>query len=135
MPVCRNPNCDREVIDGWWFCPHCGRDNRTVRGLAVDQRTCDHEFVIEGPCCILCGFDPEYGDPDELRLKRIGYVSATVVMTVVVVGVGYLALVKGGFSGARQESRMWIYFLVAAIGGFGVLVWKTVDLFRRPPTI
>lgn len=131
---CRNPNCEREVLGHWWFCPHCGQDNRTVRGLAVDQETCDHQFVIEGPCCIVCGYDPERGTPSELRIARLGQGLLLGVSLVPIFAFGYL-LTRGPVSSGDRSGRMYGILLAASVLWFGRALWKFVDLYRRPPTV
>jgi len=131
---CRNIHCEREVISGWWFCPHCGHDNRTVKGIAVDPETCDHQFVIEGPCCIVCGFDPERGTPSELRMKRLGVGLLTALSAVPIFVFGYF-LARGPAGSGDRSGRLHGMLLVVAFLVFGRLVWKLVDLYRRPPTV
>jgi hypothetical protein len=131
---CRNPDCEREVLPVWWFCPHCGRDNRTVKGLAVDQETCDHQFVLEGPCCIVCGYDPAYGTPSELAVKRLGAWIGLGLAIFLTLLVGYF-LSRPPLRGERMLGRGLSITMVLALIFLAAMIGYLVNLYRRPPTV
>lgn len=69
MPFCIHRGCSREIHDDWDFCAFCGADNRPPE-RRHRVRDCEHDLVIEGPCCVRCGFDtdPQDGIPQQWRV-------------------------------------------------------------------
>lgn len=50
------------IREDWSHCPHCGELIGVGRSV---EEYCEHEFTIEGPYCVRCGYDPSVGNYGE----------------------------------------------------------------------
>ena len=67
--VCPNRQCARELHIDWYACPYCGHRSHTAGEPSESE--CDHEFVVQGPYCIICGFNPEMGGAGERLIHNV----------------------------------------------------------------
>ncbi|MBV6457873.1 MAG: hypothetical protein HONBIEJF_00993 [Fimbriimonadaceae bacterium] len=133
---CDNQNCLREVQPGWMSCPHCGF---SLAGDAPrpDESSCDHEFVIEGPFCIICGFSPEFGYQTERIGKRLVATLLVVVLTLVSLYLASLlvnptAISEENVFRGRLAGRVGFLLAAALLGLSFAVGWLVRLLTRRP---
>lgn len=102
MPECVSPRCGRTADNDWGCCAFCGTP---LWGQPrPEEDYCDHEFVLEGPYCIRCGYDPEVGGRSERRDYLIAGV-AMVVLGILVAGWAMFSLSSPGSANAPANSR------------------------------
>jgi len=99
---------------------------------------CDHEFVIEGPFCIICGFSPEFGYRSERIGKRFVATILVVVLTLVSLYLAVLlveprAIPEDWMFRGRIALRIG-YLLTASLVGLSLAIGWLVKLFARRPT-
>ncbi len=120
----RCPECKRDVLLGWVSCAHCGRrlDDPGRQGdICIDD---EHEFVIEGPHCVRCGFHPDLGDRGEQIVRNSGFAVLAMVCFLVALGAG-IAL-----QSAENKYSGRFFAMVASAGvvgmGFGIFMMRRV---------
>lgn len=134
--LCSNGNCLRAINPDWMSCPYCGTQTR-IGSSRLQEEECDHDFVIEGPFCIICGFSPEFGYRSERIGKRFVAIVLVVVLTLASL---YLALLLANPQ-AIPEDRMFKgriayrigYLLTASLVGLSLAIGWLVKLFARRP--
>lgn len=118
--------CKRSVSREWVCCAHCGV---ALEGKArFDRRSCEHEFEIVGPHCVLCGLKSGMGANEDSFWFHFLSVAGLFV------GIG---LVRFGARVGTENASAGTSLMVA--GGsiiLGAVIWLIrsggwLQLFRR----
>lgn len=126
MPQCQSFKCGRWAHDEWDCCAFC--ETSLPGKVPTKESNCDHDFVLEGRFCILCGYDPEVGDRADrniLLLQGVGAAAAGLLLTIF----SYLNIIKAvsiPFMGPRLSGTC----IVAGIVIFGVGVGMVLKATR-----
>jgi len=130
MPQCASVGCGRWAQDDWVCCAHCGNALPGKRGL--DEDACDHEFVLEGRFCVLCGFDPEVGSRSERReMLLVGALICAGGLLVAGAGAAFLGAGPSTEPGSiNRGGRPASYMVVVGLIVFAVGVGKVFKAMR-----
>jgi len=85
---CTDRTCGRVVHPGWVSCAYCGKrlDDASRQGDTCPED--EHEFVIEGPHCVRCGYHPAVGGRGEQTARNLGWVVLITVCFLIALGTG-----------------------------------------------
>jgi len=109
----------------WFFCPHCGTDNRAPDDRVGVSRH-EHQFIVPEPCCIWCGCVEGVGAGSKGVQKSLGAISliAGLILFLVFANFVFVRMTGSGMFAAEIKQLYQMRSRRGATGSTGAtLAW------------